>query len=340
MSDFDFSQPSPAPHSPLALREAAFGEKRQMDLARLSLAQQSELARQTAATQNALYRRAQLTNAIQKNLSAAHGAQQLGSLDVSAKSFDKNVNDIISSNPDALSSPGFTKRLSEIRADRANFVKAETPDILSNPLAAKSFDDHYASTGNATMAANAAKATLSQFNQANKLISSPHLSPDDVSKIYDPQTGQYNLDPGAINQLQIKHDTLERAATVAKENKPDVNTALNFLKTLNPKAPLAELAKPDANDAVGQANYTAWQNARNTLLGATNAPAAAAARTTPATAESEMDKFLGKSSTAPAPAAAPPPAAPAASAAPNLGGGDELAPAPTPTPAPEAQPGL
>jgi hypothetical protein len=178
--------------------------------------------------------------------------------------------------------------------------------IENEPVEVTVKNEDYAQTGSAEIAANAAKSQLGLFNTATKLAASPHLSPDDVSKFYNSQTGEYNLDPTTLNQMQVKSDTAENAVKFAKENKTTIDDAWNFLRAnvnkVANKAPLDPAnapfgsTDPTKRTPDQQMANNAWWNAYKTVAGQQNAPAgapaAASARVTP-DFEDEAKRLFG-----------------------------------------------
>jgi hypothetical protein len=313
------------------LHERAFGEKSQMDLSKLSLAQQSLLATKARDLQNTLFRRAQLERAVKQNSSAASAIEQLNNLDVNDPGFKKSVGAIVAAHPEALGSTTFNKFIDQRNADYLDFHKAQyarSAESINDPDVSAAYNMALTATGGdprfAAIVANAAKV---QKNKAMTLAVSPDLSPEDKASLLNPETGKFNF--AVVDALGLKAAGVKNARDAADAQLKSASSLTTDLKNLGP-------ASKEDDQATIDARYNIQQALKNkTFQGLPGATP------TTNTVASSIDKYLGKTGNVPVAAPATtvtPPAGETPTASPAAAPPEPVVPAATPGPTPFVPP--
>lgn len=333
-----------------ALHEHALDEKTQTDMAKLSLAQQALLVKRSSAIEGANYHRAVLATQYRRNIAAAAAIDKLKELDTTSPSYLKERGAVLANYSEALPSSAlqnFLKTQDDEHASIQKSIAARDASTFSGQ-ANDAWNKIYSQTGNIDYANKIAGATKDMEKRAMNIVTSPHVDPALRSQIYDPKTGQLNINDDALltkaevgietqkNALAAATDTTKQAGTdlaaltkAAASDDPDI--AFNAKQALKNKTySLMKGGTPDAAAAVPGAVASAFQ----TYLGKPAATPTPTPTVAPAPPASPVVPPTVPPVTAAVPPAAPlpsetpaptPPAVPTPTAPPNLGGGDELA---------------
>lgn len=316
------------------LHERAFGEKSQMDAARLTLAQSRVLAENAASIQSAALAKAKFQTEYRKSISGAALVEAVSALDPQDSNFKKNLAAVVARYPDGVETPGARFILGQQQADHATFQKAmqardastytgQAADVFN-----KAFQD---SGGNLAFANGMAKSEATNVERAQKAVSDPNLDPTLRNQLYDPKTGAFNTDPNLLVKAEIDTATKTAAAKAEDSSAAHIGAIGTALKAYND----IDLNKDSSTlSPADQARYAVKYNLTQAMQGASfkaaGAPGAAAATGAPDAVAGAFQKYLGAAAPAATPAASPPPAA--GSPAP-VAAADVPPAAPTPTPA-------
>jgi hypothetical protein len=275
-----------------------FGERSNFDLGKLSLRQQQILNQQSQAIEKATLNRARYQDGIRRNLSAAAATEQLAVVDRSSPNFDKQVASVVARYPEALGSTAFVKLLQDARSDRQLYQKAEATRATStfnNPVVAKAYNDALEKYQDPHLANIAAKSTEELFTKAKSLASNQDISAQDRASIYNPQTGEFNLDPQHLTQLEVKAQTAKSQRDIGSSNLKNASAISTMLTHLNNVGDIGD-ESPELK-AAREGGAKALQNYLSTL-GTTKA--------TPV--DSTLDSYLGTAAPATTPAVSGTPA--------------------------------
>lgn len=286
------------------LREATFGQKAQMDFAKLKLDEQRMLIDKAVAVEKFKADQHKRETEARRALAAAAAIERVGALDHTDEAFEAKMAKVLSEHPDGLDSKSLLTVVAGRRKQAEAFTKAKharAAASFTEPMARATYDEVLAKHKDPNLANMLATSVADQVTRAKGIYGD--LTPEERGKLYT--NGSF-----AFDQLT----PLEMAVAERKAQKAATTTALDQgLKAARIDSAGGDSAKVLAAVAApAPAATPATDPARKLLLRYGRAAAAAPATPTPA----------------PTPAAAPatPTPAPTPTAAP-------VTPTPAPTPA-------